>query len=51
MTDHYLNSDLCSGCHMRRLCMAIVPDGTWNPYVVPVNAPGCCPAVIVKKVR
>lgn len=45
MTDHYLNAELCAGCPDKVACLAITPDGTWNPYLKEENGKPC-PAVL-----
>jgi hypothetical protein len=32
VTDHYINTELCSQCIVRKICSAIVAGGSWNPY-------------------
>lgn len=44
MTDHILNAELCAKCPARICCLAIVPDGAWNPYI----GKKPCPAILQK---
>lgn len=47
MTDHYIDSEKCQVCPVKKQCSAIVAGGEWNPYLKVDGQP--CPAVLQNK--
>ena len=36
-----IDAGLCTSCHAVRVCSAIVPHGSWNPYQKGANGKRC----------